>query len=202
MHQLLEQASCPSLTEQRVAHVQAPNVVCSVPGSLDSTILVGAHFDFVDRGSGVLDNWSGAALLPSLLEALADLPHRHRFVFIGFTSEELGLVGSKFYVRHLTPEQRRRIHAMINLDSLGASPTKYEQIRAAKTLIDPLRALAQNLKLSLSIVDVHHVGRSNADSFEDARIPAICLHSDHRRDLAGSAHQPRPVGGVMRMSDY
>jgi hypothetical protein len=177
LRELFEQERCPQLSEQPVKHVKAPNLICSVPGSLESIIVVGAHFDFVDLGAGVLDNWSGAAILPSLLESLQGVPRRHRFIFIGFTAEEQGLIGSKFYVQNLTPEQRNQIHAMVNLDSLGASPTKFEQTRADKQLTGALTALAHNMSLPASIVNVHNVGRSDADSFQDARIPAIVLHS-------------------------
>jgi len=64
-----------------------------------------------------VDNWSGASLLPSLLYSLSDEPRRHTFIFIAFTGEELGMLGSDFYAKSLTPEQRSRIEAMINTDS-------------------------------------------------------------------------------------
>jgi Zn-dependent M28 family amino/carboxypeptidase len=40
-----------------------------MPGESDSEIIVGGHFDFVDHGQGIVDDWSGVALLPSLYEA-------------------------------------------------------------------------------------------------------------------------------------
>ena len=51
---LFEEAGCTgdNLTEQRVRYAQAPNVICTLPGSTGSVIVVGAHFDFVDRGRG------------------------------------------------------------------------------------------------------------------------------------------------------
>jgi len=38
-----------------------PNLICTLPGSSDSEIIVGAHTDHVDVGEGVVDDWSGAA---------------------------------------------------------------------------------------------------------------------------------------------
>jgi len=201
LRDLFEQTGCPQLSEQPVKHEKEPNVICSVPGSTGSTIVVGAHFDFVDRGSGVLDNWSGAGLLPSLLESLGGIAHRHRFVFIGFTGEEKGLIGSKFYVHELTPEQRGQIHAMINLDSLGASPTKFEETRGDKVLLDALAALARNMKLPASVVNVHNLGRSDSDSFQDARIPAILFHSI-TPELWPILHTNRDQLAAVHMDDY
>ena len=79
--------------------------------------MVGAHYDSVDAGA--VDNWSGASLLPSLYEALALKPRRHRFVFAAFSGEERGLVGSADFVKTLTPEEKAAIRAYVNLDCLG-----------------------------------------------------------------------------------
>jgi Iap family predicted aminopeptidase len=165
---LFTESGCPAdqLTEQAVKHSKVPNLICVMPGQLDSAILVGAHFDFVDAGSGVVDNWSGAALLPSLYQSLKSTPRRHRFVFIGFTDEEKGLIGSKFYVDRLSKEERREIHAMVNMDSRGD-----KQLETALALV------SLNFKLPLSVVNVHRVGISDSDSFQDRKIPAISIHS-------------------------
>src|SRR5262249_11924422 len=102
-----EAAGCTSekLTEQPVKGLKEPNLICSLPGTTDSIIVVGAHFDHVDNGSGVVDNWSGASVLPSLLEVLKQETRQHTFVFIAFAGEEKGLVGSESYVKDLAPEQ-------------------------------------------------------------------------------------------------
>ncbi len=60
-------------------------MICVLPGNSEKVIIVGAHFDHVSDGSGVVDNWSGASLLPSLYQALKDHPRKHTFIFIGFT---------------------------------------------------------------------------------------------------------------------
>ena len=63
-------------------------------GKLDSLIIVGGHFDLAESGRGVVDNWSGSSLLPSLYQSLKSVPRRHNFVFVGFTDEEKGMVGN------------------------------------------------------------------------------------------------------------
>ena len=46
-----------------------------------------------ENGEGVVDNWNGASLLPSLFESLESQALRHTFRFIGFAEEETGLSG-------------------------------------------------------------------------------------------------------------
>jgi hypothetical protein len=81
LRQMFEEAGCKDsrLTEQPVKRVKQPNVICTLPGESSSTMVVGAHFDMVDMGMGVVDNWSGASLLPSIYQALAVRPRRHTF---------------------------------------------------------------------------------------------------------------------------
>ena len=203
LQSLFEEAGCTgdNLTEQRVKHAQAPNVICTLPGSTGSEIVVGAHFDFVDRGKGVVDNWSGCSLLPSLFQSLKETARHHTFVFIGFTNEEEGLVGSSFYVHQLGKEARRNIQAMVNLDSLGVSSTKMEVDRADKKLTTALASVAGSLKLPLGIVNVHRVGRSDSDSFQDSKIPAICIHS-LTNDTWTILHSPRDQFSAIRLDDY
>src|SRR6516165_9895749 len=121
LKQLFAEAGCDDqhLSEQPVKGSKLPNVVCVLSGSSDKIIIVGAHFDHVSEGDGVVDNWSGASLLPSLYQAIKTEPRRHTYIFIGFTDEERGEVGSHFYARQMTKEQVASTDAMVNLDTLG-----------------------------------------------------------------------------------
>lgn len=175
-----EQSGCTggNLQELKVKYSKLPNLACSLPVLPSSQIiLVGAHFDHVSAGDGVIDNWSGAALLPSLYQSLAKYPRRHTFLFIGFTDEEKGLVGSRHYVEHLTKEERKQISAMINIDSVGTNATKLETDRGSRPLVNALAIVAQTFQIPLGVVNVHHVGRSDSDSFQDFKIPSLNIHS-------------------------
>jgi putative aminopeptidase FrvX len=176
---MFAEAGCKpeELTEDPVKHASAPNVVCIVPGNTDREIVVGAHFDYVYRGKGVVDNWSGASMLPSLLETVEKEPRRHTYVFIGFTDEEQGLVGSHYYVQHLSKEQRERISAMINFDTLGLAPTEVWASHADRGLLNALAAVAGAMKLPISAMNVDNVGDSDSESFRDKEIPSMTIHS-------------------------
>jgi hypothetical protein len=101
-------------------------MICDVAGSGERPrkIIVGAHFDSVG-GDGIIDNWSGAVLLPSLSEFLRERPRRHTFEFVGFPAEEKGLLGSRAYLNSISKEDRAQIAAVITMDSIGLTPTKF-----------------------------------------------------------------------------
>ena len=180
IHKWFAESGCakPNLTEQPAKFGYPPNVICVLPGDTQESIVVGAHTDkVINVGDGVVDNWSGASLLPSLLFSLSAEKRRHTYVFIGFTGEERGMVGSEYYVDQLTPEARSRIEAMVNMDSLGLAPTKVWATHADKVLLDALASVAMSSKLPVSAVNVDRVGTTDSESFARYQIPRITLHS-------------------------
>ena len=168
----------PNLSEESVKPAFPPNVICALPGEMREVIVVGAHTDKVSSaGDGVVDNWSGAALLPSLLFSLNSLKRRHTFVFVGFTGEERGLLGSEYYVDHLSADERAHVEAMVNMDSLGLAPTKVWASHADKALLDALATVSASSKLPASTMNVDNLGTTDSESFASYRIPRITLHS-------------------------
>ncbi len=203
LHALFEEAGCKGdhLTEQAVKHSHDPNVVCVLPGQNESQIIVGSHFDFVNAGRGVLDNWSGCSLLPSLYQSIKTSPRRHTFVFVGFADEEKGLVGSRSYVHEMSKDDVRKTSAMINMDSLGAGPTRFELDLADKRLADAFTAVANEKHLPWGVVNIHEVGRSDADSFQDRHIPTLLIHSITTETFS-ILHTRRDQMAAMQLADY
>jgi Zn-dependent M28 family amino/carboxypeptidase len=109
LKQMFVDAGCPNVTEAKVKGDADQNVVCVLPGKSERTIVVGAHFDHVKVGDGVVDNWSGASLLPSLMESILRNDREHTVIFVGFTAEGKGMVGSKAYV--MTPNTVQFLHS-------------------------------------------------------------------------------------------
>lgn len=203
LHALFEEAGCTGdhLTEQAVKHSKDPNAVCTLPGQTESQIIVGAHFDFVNKGQGVVDNWSGCSLLPSLYQSLKTFPRRHTFVFIGFTDEEKGLVGSDFYVHQMSKDDLGKVSAMVNMDSLGTSPTKVDLNRGDKRLANAFATVADSTHLPWSVMNVGQAGRSDGDSFQDRHVPSITLHS-MTNETFPILHTVRDQMTEMRLADY
>jgi Iap family predicted aminopeptidase len=89
-------------------------------GRGDDVVMAGGHLDSVPAGPGINDNGSGVAALLGLADALGGrAPGAH--VRLGFWgAEELGLLGSRDYVRGLDDEERGDISAYLNLDMVGS----------------------------------------------------------------------------------
>lgn len=195
-------AGCgPAMTEQPVKHVSTPNVICRLPGDTDDEIIVGAHYDKVSSGTGTIDNWSGAALLPSLYEGLASIKRHHTFVFIAFTGEEEELLGSDFFVHHMSQEEVARTRAMINMDTLGLSFTKVWVHRADKDLWHALLQVSASMKLPVGEVDVEAVGSTDSESFAGKHIPRITIHS-LTQDTLRVLHSPADNLRALHPDDY
>jgi hypothetical protein len=179
LKQLFTDAGCDQqhLSEQPVKGSKLPNVLCTLRGSSEKVIIVGAHFDRVSRGDGVVDNWSGASLLPSLFQAVNTEPRQHTYIFIGFTDEEQGEVGSRFYVHQMTEEQIAVTDAMVNMDTLGLASTEVWASHSDTRLVDALQYIAKKLNVPLRAVDVEQVGTTDAEQFAKRKIPRITIHS-------------------------
>ncbi|HWR36180.1 MAG TPA: M28 family peptidase [Clostridia bacterium] len=194
-------AGCSQTSEAVVKGEKLPNVICTLPGKSDGVIIIGAHFDHVVSGDGVVDNWSGAALLPSLFESVRVDEREHTLVFIGFTAEEKGLIGSKSYVKSLTREQRSNILAMVNIDTLGLSPTKVWGSHADPALVKALAHIASMMHLPVAIVNVENVGSADSEAFREKKIPAITIHSVTESTLP-ILHSDRDRLNAIRPDDY
>jgi hypothetical protein len=201
LRKLFEDAGCTgdALSEHAVKGSHLPNLVCTYPGS-ESTIIVGAHFDLAEKGQGVIDNWSGASLLPSLYQGLTKSSRRHTFTFVGFVGEEKGLVGSKAYVKELNGGLAQ-VRAMVNLDTLGLSDTKVWVHHADPELVKLLAASARALELPAAEVDVEKVGSSDSESFRERKIPAITIHSLTNNTLR-ILHSPADRIEALKMDEY
>jgi|SRR5579859_4406254 len=203
LKELFQDAGCRGehLTEQPVKHERVPNLVCAQPGTTDGVIIVGGHMDHVKAGQGVVDDWSGASLLPTLFESLQQEPRRHTFIFVGFTNEEDGLVGSRFYLKQLTPEQKSKISAMVNLECLGVTPTKVWASHADAKLLNGIASIALSMHLPLTAVNVDGAGDDDADSFRARKIPTLTIHS-LTQDTWSIIHSPRDNFSAINLDNY
>lgn len=104
------------------------NLIADWPGGDTSDILMtGAHLDSVTAGPGINDNGSGTAAILETALAVARANHqpsRHlRFAWWG--AEELGLVGSTYYVNNLPASERSKITGYLNFDMVGSPNPGY-----------------------------------------------------------------------------
>lgn len=113
------------------------NVIGYLPGTNDAfageAVVVSAHYDHLGMGwpnvradaqgqlhPGADDNASGVAVLLELARSFGSGPGPQRgLLFIAFTAEEAGLIGSRHFVRNPTPWPIENIIGVINLDTVG-----------------------------------------------------------------------------------
>ena len=204
LKRMFAEAGCGEhLSEQPVRRSKVPNLICVLRGNSGRTIIVGAHFDRVSEGDGVADNWSGAALLPSLYEAIKTEPRKHTYIFIGFTDEEAGLVGSRFYAGQMTPEQIAATDAMVNMDTLGLGPTNVWVSRSDKRLTLALGYVGKLLDVPVSGVNFERVGTTDSESFARRKIPRITVHTlTQENHDAGILHSSKDRLSVINLDDY
>ena len=92
----------------------------------DSFIVIGAHYDHLGMMgqdaifNGANDNGSGSSMLLDLVRYYSQAENRPKYsiVFISFSGEEMGLLGSIYYVKHPL-FSLEKIRFMINLDMVG-----------------------------------------------------------------------------------
>jgi len=111
------------------------NVVAIIPGTKrpDENIIYSAHWDHLGTGepvkgdsiyNGMTDNATGVAALLDLAAAFEKVKPERSIVFVSFTGEEQGLLGSEYYAKHPVLPLDKTV-ADINMDMMGlAGKTK------------------------------------------------------------------------------
>ena len=92
------------------------NVIAdSKGGDPNNVLVIDAHLDAI-YGAGMLDNASGSATILDIAQQLKNTNTRNKLRFIWFGGEELGLLGSDFYVNTLPAEELAKIKFDLDAD--------------------------------------------------------------------------------------
>ncbi|MDD4663302.1 MAG: M28 family peptidase [Caldisericia bacterium] len=162
----------------------------------EESIVIGAHYDHLGKDQitgdifrGANDNASGTAVMLELASALSELPIalKTNIVFIAFSGEEEGLVGSQFYVKNpLFPLKKMR--AMINLDMVGTG----EGVLYAGTSSTLYPELSETIQESAVYKDLNIVFNANllypgSDHypFHMNKVPSVFFFQDNPTDIGG-----------------
>ena len=189
--------------------LQSMNVLGVLPGQgalANEYIVLGAHFDHVGMGgmaslapgtidvhNGADDNASGTVCLLEAARQLslaakkdASETPRRTLVFIAFSGEELGLLGSEYYVKHPRFELENTV-AMINMDMVGRLTDNNLTVYGTGTAkeLDAIVTKA-NDSLAFALTKLPEgMGPSDHQSFFQKNIPVLHfftgLHNDYHR---------------------
>jgi hypothetical protein len=92
------------------------NVIAdSKGGDPNHVVVVDAHLDAI-YGAGMLDNASGSATILDIAQMMRKVEPRNKLRFIWFGGEELGLLGSTYYVNNLSPSELSKIGYDLDAD--------------------------------------------------------------------------------------
>ena len=187
--------------------MNARNVVGFLPGHdpevCDEVVVLGAHYDHVGLGrfgslggrdaagqvhNGADDNGSGTTMLMELAEWFASPGNgtRRSLLFLAFTGEERGLLGSRHYVAHPTVPLQD-IVGMLNMDMVGRcrqGRIEIGGVGTARGLKDLVAAANADIDLKVQW-DPGGEAPSDSTSFFRKKIPVLFfftgLHEDYHR---------------------
>lgn len=103
---------------------QGSNLIIEKKGTKfpNTKVIIGGHYDSVRQGPGVNDNGSGTATLLEIARILRNREAAFSLIIIWFTAEEIGLVGSKEYVKKIGSSMDLKV--MFNIDMIGGVANK------------------------------------------------------------------------------
>jgi len=151
------------------------NVVVTKKGKTNETVVVGAHYDKVKEGCGIIDNWSGIVILAHMYRTLSSLETQKTYVFVAFDREEEGMKGSAAMVKATPKETLAAYCSMVNLDAFGLGYPVILGNASSKKMVKSAEELAEKLKAKITTVDLTGIASSDSASFKDKDVPAITL---------------------------
>lgn len=214
--------SAPAAHGTPFGGVQGRNVIGILPGSnpalRDEYVIIGAHYDHLGLGgpgsldpesqaihNGADDNASGTAALFEIARRLREHPPARSVLFLAFSGEELGLLGSAEYVKAPVVPIPQSV-AMINLDMVGRLRNDrlivygVETAREFRPLLDSLNVQAK--------FDMHAqgdgYGPSDHSSFYAARMPVLHLFTDLHEDYHRPSDDAERIDaeGIVRVAAF
>ncbi|WP_329117315.1 M28 family metallopeptidase [Streptomyces sp. NBC_01353] len=177
------------------------NLIADWPGGDPNQVLMaGAHLDSVTSGAGINDNGSGSAAVLETALAVSRAgfqPTKHlRFGWWG--AEELGLVGSKYYVNNLPSAERSKVSGYLNFDMIGSPNPGYFVYDDDPTIEQTFKDYFAGLGVPTEI-ETEGDGRSDHASFKNVGIPVGGLFTGASR--VKSSAQVQKWGGTATAFD-
>jgi aminopeptidase YwaD len=187
--------------------LEGHNVIGYINHKAPQTVVIGAHYDHLGYNelggstyrkqqnekpqihNGADDNASGTAALIELAELLQKSPYRsHNYLFIAFSGEEQGLLGSHYFVDHPTIPLSQ-INYMINMDMVGRLDTIKKSFSISGSGTSPRwDSILPNINTNDIKVkyDPSGTGASDHTSFYNVGIPVLHFFTGNHADY----HKP------------
>ena len=186
-------------SNQKNKTIKGLNVIGFCDNKKEETIIIGAHYDHLGKGeygslytgkkeihNGADDNASGVSILINLIDTLCD-NNLYNYLFIAFSGEEIGLLGSSYFAKNPTIELNK-VKFMLNFDMVGRLNKNKELAINGVGTSNKWKELIQtsnnfNFKL---ITSDSGVGPSDHTSFYLQDIPVLHFFTGQHEDY----HKP------------
>ncbi len=193
------------------------NVIGYLDNKAPKTVIIGAHYDHLGYGAegslhrgdtaihnGADDNASGVAVLLNLVSKIKDTLQKNNYLFIAFSGEEMGLLGSNYFVKNPTIDSIS-MNYMINMDMVGRLK-KDSTLAVYGTGTSPVftqTLTAHNSKFKL-IAKESGVGPSDHTSFYLNNTPVLHFFTGQHEDYhkPGDDSEKLNYDGMETISNY
>jgi hypothetical protein len=178
------------------------NVGAYFPGETPEYVILGAHYDHLGLGEqfslapslagtihpGADDNASGTAGVIELAHWFSREPkHKRGVLFLTFAGEELGLLGSSYYVNHPILPLANAV-AMINMDMIGRIRDRkiyVGGVGTGTTFAELLKQVGPHHDFQADVTERGGYGSSDHTSFTTKQVPVLFffsgLHADYHK---------------------
>ena len=198
--------------------ITGTNILGFINNNAEQTIIIGAHYDHLGFGSegslyrgkekaihnGADDNASGVAVMLDLISKLKNANKSNNYLFMAFSGEEMGLLGSNYFVKNPTIDIKKANY-MINMDMVG-------RLKADSTLAVYGVGTSPRFKQSLMANNTRFkliekesgVGPSDHTSFYLSDIPVLHFFTGQHEDYhkPGDDSDKLNYEGMEAISDY
>jgi len=165
---------------------QSQNILGYIKGTQfpDSFLVFSAHYDHLGQMGkdvyfpGANDNASGCAMLLNLAKYFSEHPPKYSVAFFAFGGEEVGLLGSRYYVEHpVFP--LKQIKFLVNLDLVGTGDEGIKVVNATehKTEFDVLVKINSEKDLLPSVQPRSKAANSDHYFFEEAGVKTFFIYT-------------------------
>lgn len=198
--------------------VVGTNVIGFIDNKAENTIVIGAHYDHLGFGgegslfrdeekaihNGADDNASGVALMLNLAGKLKNTNTSNNYLFMAFSGEEMGLLGSNYFTKNTTIDASK-INYMINMDMVGRmkadSTLAVYGVGTSPMFKQTLTANNDSFKL---VENESGVGPSDHTSFYLIDIPVLHFFTGQHEDYhkPGDDSEKLNYDGMNLISDY
>ncbi len=192
-------------------HDTGYNVIGTIPGTSDTTIIIGAHYDHLGWGGpssrytekekaihhGADDNGSGDAGLLELARYFADKRSslKYTFTFVAFSGEEAGILGSSAFVKH-AGFNPKLVRMMLNMDMIGRLKDQENGLAVFGTgTAAEFKAYFDSLKVDNMKITFREPGTGPSDhtAFYNSEIPVLHFFTGAHDDYHKPSDTPEKI---------